>query len=251
MQITSGMKLADMINLNFMLLPVISRFNIKLGCGEKTIREVCRDNDVNTGFFLEIINSFHDRNYFPEKNLQEFPLHFITDYLKKSHEYYLAVKLPYIIELIKKFLEQMNEGDKKLPEMILEFFNNYTEEIKLHLKREDTIVFPYVAAVEKVFLSHCLPDDNTRSTLENYSMDVFIIEHDNIEDKLYDLKNLIIKYIPPGNDINLTNNIIIELFRLETDLNDHARIEDKVLVPKVRYMEKWIHDHCFQKPKTE
>ena len=33
------------------------------------------------------------------------------------------------------------------------------------------------------------------------------------------------------------------MFRLETDLNDHARIEDKVLVPKVRYMEKWIEEH--------
>lgn len=248
MQITSNMKLADMININYMLLPVISRFDIKLGCGEKTIREVCEENSVNTGFFLEILNSFHDRNYFPEKNLQGFPLHLITDYLKKSHEHYLSAKLPYIGQLIREYLSQMKEGDNKLPGMILEFFNNYTEEIKAHLKREDTIVFPYVMAVEKVFLSGCQPDEETGLILGNYSMDIFISEHDNIEDKLYDLKNLIIKYIPPGNDINLTNNIIIELFRLETDLNDHARMEEKVLVPKVRYMEKWIQNHCLQKP---
>jgi len=54
------------------------------------------------------------------------------------------------------------------------------------------------------------------------------------------LKNIIIKFLPPVKDMTICNNILIELFRLEKDLNNHARMEDKVLIPKVREMEKAI-----------
>ena len=43
--------------------------------------------------------------------------------------------------------------------------------------------------------------------------------------------------------MNLCHTVLMEMFRLETDLFDHARIEDMVLVPKVRFMEKWIEEH--------
>lgn len=71
--------------------------------------------------------------------------------------------------------------------------------------------------------------------ISNYADD-----HDNVEDKLFDLKNLVIKYLPPAQDYTLSNTILIELFRLERDLSDHSRIEDKVLVPKVAGIEEKI-----------
>ncbi|MBA7528470.1 hypothetical protein ES705_20656 [subsurface metagenome] len=72
------------------------------------------------------------------------------------------------------------------------------------------------------------------------SIDFFVDTHTNIEDKLYDLKNIIIKYLPPARDYTSSNALLFELFRLERDLNDHARIEDKVLVPKVQFLESQI-----------
>ncbi len=79
--------------------------------------------------------------------------------------------------------------------------------------------------------------------IRDYSIDDFEADHDNVEDKLFDLKNILIKYLPLPVDYQLCHAILVELFKLESDLNDHARIEDKVLVPKVKFMEKWILDH--------
>ncbi|MCF8406203.1 MAG: hypothetical protein K9H58_19835, partial [Bacteroidales bacterium] len=76
--------------------------------------------------------------------------------------------------------------------------------------------------------------------INNYSINVFAGEHDNVEEKLYDLKNIIIKYLPPSKDKALRNRILMELFRLEKDLNAHAELEDKVLIPKVAKMEELI-----------
>ncbi|MEJ2594881.1 MAG: hemerythrin domain-containing protein, partial [bacterium] len=57
------------------------------------------------------------------------------------------------------------------------------------------------------------------------------------EDKLYDLKNILIKYVPTGRTDANSYKILHELFLLESDLNDHSRIEDLILVPKVEAME--------------
>lgn len=242
MQIKQNMKMADMIHMNYLLLPIVSRFNIKLGCGDKTINQVCQENAIDVYFFLEIVNSFHDKNYFPKKQLREFPIKLIVDYLRNSHHHYLHVKIPYIEELINQLLLDSYSGNSELLELIKKFFNDYKSELAEHIKREELKVYPYVFAIEKAFRSKRLTNDTIELT-KKYSMDIFVNEHDNIEDKLFDLKNLIIKYIPPPDDAHLCNTILIELFRLESDLNDHARIEDKILVPKVKFMEKWIDEH--------
>jgi len=46
--------------------------------------------------------------------------------------------------------------------------------------------------------------------------------------------------MPPVNDYSLYNALLIEIFRLEGDLTDHARIEDMVMVPKVQFIEHEI-----------
>ena len=73
--------------------------------------------------------------------------------------------------------------------------------------------------------------------MKSYSIMDYEDEHDNVEEKLFDLKNLIIKYLPaPKNELT-SYKILLELFELEKDLREHARIEDMILVPKVEAME--------------
>jgi len=92
--ITADKKMADLIHMNYLLVSVISRFGIQLGFGDKTVSQVCDENQVNTDFFLEIVNSFNDKEYFPEKHLQDFSIQLIIDYLGKTHQYYLKEKIP-------------------------------------------------------------------------------------------------------------------------------------------------------------
>ena len=65
-------------------------------------------------------------------------------------------------------------------------------------------------------------------------------DHNDLEEKLFDLKNLIIKFLPPVRRKDLLEKLLIELFRLEEDLEDHSRIEEQVLVPKIIELEKKI-----------
>jgi regulator of cell morphogenesis and NO signaling len=230
-------KMADLIHANYLLLPILNRFDIQLGFGDLTVAEVCRIQKVNVIFFLEIINSFHDPDYFPQTNLQSFPLELIINYIKKSHSYYLEYKIPEIENLICQLSLMSDATSKKSFNLIEKFFMEYKEELIDHIQHEESNIYPYVLELDKAFLKDKIEESLTKR-LKHHSINKFAKEHTNIEDKLYDLKNLIIKYIPPSNDYTLSNTLIVELFRLERDLNDHSRIEDKVLIPKVQKIEQ-------------
>ena len=54
------------------LIPVINRFGIKLGLGDKTINDICLEKSLDSDFFVAILNTFIYDNYFPERNFIKF-----------------------------------------------------------------------------------------------------------------------------------------------------------------------------------
>jgi len=236
MLITRNLKMADVIHMDYTLLSTINRFGISLGYGEKTVEEICQKHGVNVDFFLEVINSFHDKNYFPEKKFRAFSLKYIIDYLKNAHKSYLEYKVPKIERLIDKLVE-ISDLKKQTFLLLKNFFQEYVNELKIHIKREEEEVYPYIINLEKSFLDKKIPK-KLQEKLQVYSIGKYEKEHDNIEEKLFDLKNILIKYVPMQKNNNLCNNILSELFKLEEDIKEHSEMEERVMIPQVKAMEK-------------
>jgi regulator of cell morphogenesis and NO signaling len=239
MSIKPSTKLADAIHSNYMLLPVLNRFGINLGFGDRTVEQICSEHKINQQFFLEIVNSYMEKDYFPQSGLQSFPLKFIVEYINQSHIYYLNYKIPHIEKIIGRLIDEGNPENKNAHLLIQKFFREYISELTEHIEKEEKEVHPYILMIDKAVQDN-VNTPELKDIVRKKSIDHYAKEHDNVEDKLFDLKNLIIKYLPPSNDYTLSNAILFELFRLEHDLNDHARIEEKVLVPKVQQVEKQI-----------
>lgn len=239
MLIKASSKLAEAIHNNYLLLSVLNRFGIHLGFGDKTVEQVCKDHNVNQQFFLEIVNSFVDSDYFPQSELQSFPLKLIIDYIKNSHSHYVNVKLPLIESMISELINESQEENKRPYQLIANFFSQYKQELTEHIDKEEKNVHPYILKIDEAFQENAITDDIIKLVKEE-SISNYADDHNNVEDQLFDLKNLIIKYLPPVKDYTLSNAILFEIFRLERDLNDHARIEEKVLVPKVELLEQQI-----------
>ncbi|MGD9930981.1 MAG: hemerythrin domain-containing protein [Mangrovibacterium sp.] len=220
-------KMSSLVTSNYNLLPVINRFGILLGFKEKTIGELCREQEVNADFFLAIVNTYNEENYFPEAELLSFSPLLLIDYLKNTHNYYIGYVLPKIERLLNQVLTSCGKDCASL-KMIGSFYQKYKHELLLHLQLEDEKVFPYIIDLYK---NRQLRNDQT-------SIQVFENEHTNVEEKLTDLKNLIIKYLEPGYNHNDMNEFLFALAQFEKDLYDHARIEDNILVVQVEKLEQ-------------
>ncbi len=231
------MKMADVIHSNYLLIPVVNRFGIRLGFGEKTVKTVCRERGIDPEFFLAILNAFSNENYFPEKTLQTFNVLTIVKYLRKTHSYYIETQVPIIERQINALMGRSLKRNSSL-RLVKKFFLEYKKELLVHLKREETITFPHIERVYRSY--HSKASASGSKILSRYSMKMYEKEHDNVDDKLYDLKNILIKYLQGEFDEAICNAIIFELFRLEKDIEDHTRIEDNILRPVVAEMEKTL-----------
>lgn len=235
MLIRKEMKLADVIHHDHNLLPVINRFGIHLGFGDKNIETICKENEIKLGFFITIVNTFHDRQYFPKQHLQSFPASLLINYLLKTHQYYIEDKIPKIEALIKEMIANANINEEVYL-LLQNFFNEYKDELTNHIEREEKRVYPYAIALEDAINSGTFSGEFQKQ-LDSYSIHEYEEDHDDIEEKLFDLKNIIIKYLPAPINDQLCFHILDDLFMLEKDLNEHARIENMILIPKVEAME--------------
>ncbi len=229
-------RMAEVIHTDYSVLSILKRFHIDLGFGDASISEICKKYEINEDFFLEIINISLDESYFPAKKMQSFSIKLITDFLKKSHHYYNNEKILSIKSKIEKLKWDGPDNERNLS-ILKKFFNEYKNEVKTHTNQEEEKVYPYATYIEESFLNN----ENIESCIEqmkHYSITDYAKEHDDIEEKLTDLKNIIIKYLPVPKDQNILHEILNELFLLQNDLNNHARIEEKILVPKILEMEE-------------
>ncbi len=229
-------KLADVINKNYSLLPVINRLGIKLGVGDKTIKEICREQVVNQEFFLDIINIFHNENYFPKKQLLDYPINLVTNYLSKTHQYYIEFILA-DIERNLKILADQDRNEHSHIVMLQTFYVKFKDSFIQHTRHEEQMIFPYACMLDDISNSKIekLPDQYIG--IEGFDFDH---EHSLIDEKMSDLKNIIIKYLPPFYNPIIMNALLHTLFLFEKDLKNHAQIEDKILIPKINYLKQQV-----------
>ncbi|MCD7709997.1 MAG: hemerythrin domain-containing protein [Porphyromonadaceae bacterium] len=206
---------------NYPILLVMSRFGIPLGFGDKTIEEVCVDNKVDVDTFLAIINFLLDEDHDASGNAP-FSIEAMMRYLHNSHDYFLHFRLP---TLRRNLLEAIDCGPKDVSVAILSFFDEYVTEVQKHMLYEEQTVFPYVRALLE-----------EKPLTKEYNIGIFSKRHDQVEAKLGELKNILIKYYPAKSS-NELNAVLFDIFACEEDLASHNYIEDFLFVPAIQKLE--------------
>lgn len=215
-------KAADLIMSCPKLLFVIPRFGIKLGFGEATVNQICTKAGISTSLFLLICNVYSHIGYLPEpEELEAINVSELLDYLKKSHNNYKNNQIPTLQEKILKVACDCGPKGKSLTN----FFKIYINEIIQHFEFEETMVYPYITGL------------TNKETSKGFTIKTYERKHTNIEEKLEDLKNILIKYIPEVVTED-HQEVLLSLFQFEEDLNRHSLIENKILVPLVTTLEQ-------------
>lgn len=216
-------KMAEVVISNPKLLLTLSRFGIELGFGDHSVKEVCDKAKVSPSFFLLICNLYSNSDFIPSQNdIRSVDAYTILSYLSESHKYYLEERLPHIELHLRRIVE---DCPAKFCNTINRFFNEYKDEVESHFKYEEDVVFPYIKSLCNKTLS---PD---------FSISEFKSNHSNIEDKLNDLMNILIKYLPANVFPKERIEISLDIMEVTSDLRSHTLVEERILVPFVEMME--------------
>ncbi len=218
-------RMISIIQDNYGILQCLGSFGINLGFGNKTVRELCEDQGVDTFTFLAVVN-FTINGYLGPDDVGRLSIPTLMQYLRASHEYYLGFELPFIR---KELCEAIDETDS-MAKLIVRLYDEYAHSILLHMKYEEKTVFPYVES---------LLDGKT---MDNYDIETFSKHHGQTDQKLRELKNIIIKYLPTdGLRNNQLSATLYDIYNCELWLAQHAEVEDHIFIPAIRNLEKKIH----------
>ena len=219
-------KMIDLISDNYSMLQGLSAFGIRLGFGDKTVCEVCREQDVDCYTFLMVVN-FLINGYTPKESDEKISVKTLLGYLQASHRYFIDFHLPSIRT---KLEESLQKGDG-LAALILRLYDEYAHDIRLHMKYEEKTLFPYVEAL--------LRGEQT----SGYNVDIFSKHHSDTKGKFQELKNIIIKYLPHN---GLANNqltaTLYDIYNNEEWLLNHSNVEEILFVPAIRLLEQKVKE---------
>lgn len=214
-------KMISLIRDNYNLLQSLGSFGISLGFGDKTVKQVCDDQNVDTNTFLSVVN-FTINGYREMDDVSRLSVPTLLQYLKASHDYFIGFQLPFIR---KELVDALDENDN-LARLILKLYDEYSRSVTQHMKYEEKTVFPYVESLI------------AGKPMVNYAIDMYSKHHGQESMKLRELKSIIIKYFP-GDSLrnNQLSATLYDIYNNEEWLALHAEVEDKIFIPAIKYLE--------------
>jgi len=212
--------LFEIIELNPYVLFVFEHLQLLDKPKNLTVKSFCKAHSLDEELFITLLNVYNgnDNNIIlkPEKRY----LKTIVPFLKHSHQYYKNEKYPFIANLLD--ILQLKVNSKEIT-ILKSFFEAYKNEVIEHLEYEEKNVFPYI---EQLLRKKTFFQNEVSFSIKDYQE-----HHNDIEEKLSDLKNLLIHHLKVGGFASLKRQIILNLYELQYDLHAHSIIEDKILIP--------------------
>ena len=216
--VTPDTKLCEVIVDEPSVVPVINRFDIVLGVGDRTIKSICKEKGIDTSFFITILNAFIHESFFLENVTGAFNAGDVVDYLRKTNNSYLRNQLPNIERHFAALISR-SDSNNNLPLLF-----NFYREVKTEIERRidsDNQWFDAIISSEQ---------SNSEVSVAGNAIQA---ESDSIEDKLSDLINMFVIHLRGDYDRNLCHAVLFAVISLEKDIRQNNRIRNRVLRPLV------------------
>ncbi len=216
--VTPDTKLCEVIVDEPSVVPVINRFDIVLGVGDRTIKSICKEKGIDTSFFITILNAFIHESFFLENVTGAFNAGDVVDYLRKTNNSYLRNQLPNIERHFAALISR-SDSNNNLPLLF-----NFYREVKTEIERRidsDNQWFDAIISAEQ---------SNSEVSVAGNAVQA---ESDSIEDKLSDLINMFVIHLRGDYDRNLCHAVLFAVISLEKDIRQNNRIRNRALRPLV------------------
>jgi len=216
--ITQNDKLAEVLCRNINLLPIVARFGAHSNIGQESIKAICYKKGLDLDFFLAVLNTYSSSEYFPNSDFIDLDL--LVDFLTKTHDYHKVVTIPRLQALLNELKTKL--PDNKLSTTLEKYFNEYVEKLLNHIKFEEDFIFPLVKMEV---------NEQQKNSLKKLKK--LFGQHTNVETEINDLIVVLLQHIPENSNEQLFFEILHTLTHFELEQIDHARFEDKILVPRL------------------
>lgn len=227
---------AELVTENIKTAHIFKKHGIDFCCGGGvSIERACEKKGIDCKTLEEELTqalNTNDRTY----NYKSWKPDFLTDHIINVHHAYVEENSPLLLQYADRVMQVHGHHNTELVD-INDLVKRVVGELASHMKKEELILFPFikkmvVAQKEGTNLPrpHFGTVDNPITMMEE--------EHDAAGELFREIAELSNKYTPPESACNTYRAFYAKLEEFENDLHLHVHLENNILFPKAKQMEK-------------
>ena len=216
---------------------VFEKFGIDYCCGgRKPLAEACEANSIAVD---DVIAALKRAAIEPVPQAESWagkPLAELATYIVNKHHAYINQEIPRLTELAARVVAR--HGDTKPELRVLQGkIADIIEELTSHLAKEEMILFPHIARLERAMAEGQPAPKAGFGTVSN-PIAIMTREHDSAGELMAEIRRLSSDYTPPVGACPTFLNFYNSLREFEQDLHQHIHLENNILFPKAAALEQ-------------
>jgi regulator of cell morphogenesis and NO signaling len=215
---------------------VFEQFGIDYCCGgRKPLAEACAANNLEVDAVLTALEAAAKSpapiaDDWTRASLEKLSGHIIT-----THHAYVKRELPRLAILAEKVVRRHGDTQSELP-AIQTMLAQLDEELTQHLAKEELILFPYVAKLERALAEGGPLPHGCFGTVAN-PISMMTAEHDAAGELMAEIRQLSRQFTTPAGACPTYHAFYDGLREFEQDLHQHIHLENNILFPRAIQLE--------------
>ncbi|SRR6266568_67892 len=215
---------------------VFEHFGIDYCCGgRKPLTEACSARNIAVDAVIAALEAAEKAPQAATEDWNSMPLASLSAHIVATHHAYVKKELPRLAELAKKVVNRHGATKAELP-IIQAKLAQLDEELTQHLVKEEVILFPYVASLERAVGEGSSRPQGCFGTVAN-PIAMMTREHDAAGTLLAEIRNLSNNFTTPPDACPTFHAFYDGLSEFEQDLHHHIHLENNVLFPRAIALE--------------
>jgi len=210
---------------------VFEQFGIDYCCGgRKPLAEACAAGNLEIDSVLAALEAAEKKPGIEVENWAEKSLESLSSYIVAKHHAYVKREMPRLGQLAQKVVNRHGSTKPELP-VIANTLKQLDEELTHHLAKEEAVLFPYIAGLER---SVSIGTPRPRSCFGTVANPIAIMtqEHDAAGALTSEIRRLSRDFTTPEDACPTFHAFYDGLREFEQDLHQHIHLENNILFPR-------------------
>ncbi len=235
MDIKSSTTVGEIVRLNFKAAQIFEKHQIDFCCGgDKTLGKACGESDVDFSKLNEEIEEILKIKDPESKYIESLGMDQLSDYIVNRHHTYVAENIPFLQQKLQKLCDVHGSHHPELFK-INELFGLVAENLAVHMKKEELILFPILHKLAEQLKSETIDPEAVKDAQKTIAE--LDDEHEAEGNRFGEIAKLSNHYIMPPDGCNTFDVTYRTLKEFEQDLHRHIHLESNVLFKKVSSLE--------------
>lgn len=229
---------AELVSDNYRTAEVFKRHGIDFCCGgKKSIAQVCIEKHLDELLLEQELIEVQAQPVDLEHDFKNWSPDFLVDYILQVHHKYVSNNIPLISEMAEKVARVHGHHNIETVE-INGLWQQAAEELSVHMKKEELILFPYIKNLVKFDRRELKQFPNSHFNTVKNPIRMMEQEHDEAGSLLHSIQKLSNDFTPPEYACNTYKVLYAKLQEFQNDLHQHVHLENNILFPAVITLEQ-------------